>query len=291
MGHKISLFEKAPNLFYGASGNNQFRHHKGYHYPRSLQTINMIRNNGVRFEQDYGFCLRYIPYNYYGIAESSSIMDSGIYEKIFPELESITNIPSEFKHLSSIYKTKESLIYIDPIIKYFNRLLQDNIHYNSELKTSEYPNYDLILDCTNNSNHSLDLLQKKYKLYIMERIISKAPAFSLTVMDGDFFSVYPYSIDNHLYSLSHVKYSDLNLELSEKERLEYILESADYFIDSFSSKFRNIGNFIGLKNFNKQVKDASRLLEYTMKDNVLSFSISKILSIYEIEDKLMEILQ
>jgi hypothetical protein len=109
-------------------------------------------------------------------------------------------------------------------------------------------------------------------------------------MDGDFLSIYPYSIDHQLYSLSHVKYSDLSLELSEKERLKNILESADYFIDSFSSKFRNVGNFIGLKNFNKQVKDASRLLEYTMKDNVLSFSISKILSIYEIEDKLMEIL-
>ena len=36
---KIDLFEKKKNILLGVSGKNQFRWHKGYHYPRSQETI------------------------------------------------------------------------------------------------------------------------------------------------------------------------------------------------------------------------------------------------------------
>ena len=35
---KIDLFEKKDDLLKGTSGKNQFRLHKGYHYPRSKET-------------------------------------------------------------------------------------------------------------------------------------------------------------------------------------------------------------------------------------------------------------
>ena len=37
-GHSIDLFEKNGDIMTAASGINQFRLHRGYHYPRSKET-------------------------------------------------------------------------------------------------------------------------------------------------------------------------------------------------------------------------------------------------------------
>ena len=37
-GHTVHLFEKRPSLLREASGINQYRLHRGYHYPRSTDT-------------------------------------------------------------------------------------------------------------------------------------------------------------------------------------------------------------------------------------------------------------
>ena len=39
MGQKVDLFEKNKDIFMAASGINQYRIHRGYHYPRSLETV------------------------------------------------------------------------------------------------------------------------------------------------------------------------------------------------------------------------------------------------------------
>ena len=287
-GHEITIFEKESKIFTGSSGNNQFRHHKGYHYPRSFQTIEMIKNNSCRFEQDYGFCLQRIPENYYAISKNSSLIDSGIYEKIFPELVTTKETIFNFKNLSRIYKTNESLIATSCVVDFFTIHLKDNILYET-LPSQQYENYDLVIDCTNNNKNTLDLVKKEYKLYVLEANQSLKDLFSITIMDGDFCSIYPHETQGK-YTLSHVKYSDLSLDLSEKERMDLILESIGYFFDEFKTNFKVVDSFIGIKNFNKHVKDASRLLEHSLCNNVLSFSMTKILSIYEIEDLLEGIL-
>lgn len=38
-GFSVDLFEEKRDVFMSASGINQFRLHKGYHYPRSIETI------------------------------------------------------------------------------------------------------------------------------------------------------------------------------------------------------------------------------------------------------------
>jgi len=248
----------------------------------------MIRNNSYRFEQDYGFCLQRIPENYYAISKNSSLIDSGIYEKIFPELVPTKETIFSFKNLSRIYKTNESLIFTSYVIDFFTIHLKDNIIYKT-LPSQQYKNYDLVIDCTNNNKNTLDLIKKEYKLYVLEATHNLSDLFSITIMDGDFCSIYPHENQNK-YTLSHVKYSDLTLDLSEKERIDLILESICYFFDEFRTNFKVVDSFVGIKNFNKHIKDASRLLEYSLCNNVLSFSMTKILSIYEIEDLLKEML-
>ena len=37
-GHNVTLFEKYDNILKASSGINQYRLHRGYHYPRSKNT-------------------------------------------------------------------------------------------------------------------------------------------------------------------------------------------------------------------------------------------------------------
>lgn len=292
LGHRVTIFEKNNSIFYGASGNNQFRHHNGYHYPRSLQTIQMIRKNRERFEKDYGFCLNKIYNNYYGIAEQFSLIDDGVYETIFPELIPISNI-YPFANLKKIYKTNEQGINNKLIIQYFISQLKNNIIYNTILEKEKYNKYDLIIDCTNNDYNNLDLIKKSYLLYILKPSKQYTKnIFAITIMDGNFCSLYPYFTGNNeiLYTLSHVKYSDLSNEIDSKQRLENIKNSIRYFYPDFDRHFSIIDSLIGIKNFAPSTKDASRMLEYKLLNNHITLSITKILSIYEIEDKLVEIL-
>ena len=292
LGHNITIFEKSNSIFHGASSNNQFRHHNGYHYPRSLQTIKMIRQNRKRFEKDYSSCLNSIDNNYYGIAEQSSLIDEGIYEIIFPELIPVSDTICSFTNLKKIYKTNEKSINNKVVIEYFISHLQNNIIYETILEREKYKDYDLVIDCTNNDHNNLDLIKKSYLLYVLKPSEQYTKnIFAITVMDGNFCSLYPYFISNNeiLYTLSHVQYSDLSNEIDSKQRLEHTKNSIKYFYPDFDKHFTIIDSLTGIKNFTSQTKDASRMLEYSLSENCITVSITKILSIYEIEDKLMEI--
>ena len=48
--HKIDLFEKKKTILNGASKANQMRFHRGYHYPRSIKTLNEVKKfNKTKF--------------------------------------------------------------------------------------------------------------------------------------------------------------------------------------------------------------------------------------------------
>ena len=49
----VSLFERHAELLTEVSFNNQFRHHSGFHYPRSYDTIAEIRATRSEFEAEY----------------------------------------------------------------------------------------------------------------------------------------------------------------------------------------------------------------------------------------------
>ena len=48
--HNVELFEKNDDILKSASGSNQFRVHRGYHYPRSPETVTgIIKSESIRF--------------------------------------------------------------------------------------------------------------------------------------------------------------------------------------------------------------------------------------------------
>ncbi len=67
----VTLFEKNSQLLGGATQNNQWRHHKGFHYPISYHTQSEINDSIEIFESYYGDTILNVP-SYYCLSATSS---------------------------------------------------------------------------------------------------------------------------------------------------------------------------------------------------------------------------
>lgn len=67
----VTLFERHDRLLAEASRANQYRHHMGYHYPRSAETIREVRAARAGFDALYGEAVVETP-SYYAIARDGS---------------------------------------------------------------------------------------------------------------------------------------------------------------------------------------------------------------------------
>ena len=70
--HEVTLFEKKNDILQGASKVNQFRFHRGYHYPRSSKTIKEIKESYNEFIKFYGKNVFTPTKNYYAISKKGS---------------------------------------------------------------------------------------------------------------------------------------------------------------------------------------------------------------------------
>ncbi|MCR4334653.1 MAG: FAD-dependent oxidoreductase [Patescibacteria group bacterium] len=78
---KVTIFERHKDILTEASYANQYRHHQGYHYPRSPETIKQIKESTTDFEEMYGKAIVNIP-SYIAVAcEGSKITKEG-FEKM-----------------------------------------------------------------------------------------------------------------------------------------------------------------------------------------------------------------
>ena len=65
----VEIFEKENDILNSASKINQFRFHRGYHYPRSQKTIDQIKHSYKKFTKFYGKNVLKSTNNYYAISK------------------------------------------------------------------------------------------------------------------------------------------------------------------------------------------------------------------------------
>jgi hypothetical protein len=82
-GCEVQLFEKAPRLFDGASGKNQFRLHAGFHYPRSSVTRNQISEGLSEFRERMPQFIRSLDRCLYAVSTNQSLVDFGTFKEVF----------------------------------------------------------------------------------------------------------------------------------------------------------------------------------------------------------------
>ena len=202
-GLNVTLYDKNTDILQNASSINQYRIHRGYHYPRSKDTAISAKEGTLRFLQEYD-CLSKPSQHYYCIASNKSLIDAEQYKSFLNEvqLEYRAINPSEIntsgvdlavevdEQLFNPYKLKEICL---------NKISQSKVKtklgtvYTRKLNTQ----YDYVINCTYSAlNEVLDTKhQQDYQYEVCEKPVLKLPeqyrGKSIVIMDGPFTCIDP----------------------------------------------------------------------------------------------------
>lgn len=299
--HEVAIYDK-DGIFENTSYLNQNRLHLGYHYPRSFRTRSLCRETFGKFISEYAQVINCIHNNVYGIPNKGSIIDFETYRSIYTHerydfseenYDCITNVD----HTINV---GERHIDQDKAKSHFTRLL-GNIFTKAEVKDiRDYENsYDLIINCTNNFIRDLatpSVYELTVSLIYSRRCDNGFGA--LTLMDGPFFSIYPYKAN--LYTVTDVVYTPvlvsdnlneiLNFKITDLQcRKENIEKKIKGYYPDFNHDFEYEYFFTSIKS--KTINTvADRYPVIRQENNVINCFTGKIQGIYIIEDEIRRII-
>lgn len=234
----ILILEKESTMMSRASYVNQARVHMGYHYPRSVLTAYRSAVNFPRFVSEYSEAVVSDFDKYYAISKILSKINGRQFVEFSHKIGvNIEDAPKKISDLFStrlvdgVYKVTEYAfdshklrdmllhkITEKPGIKILSGEEADRIekHKNGVRVLTNRDDYiaDDVISCTYSQlnrlhrNSGIDLIPLKHE--IAEMCLVKLPesmkGFSVTVMDGPFFSIMPFPTRG-LHTLSHVRYT------------------------------------------------------------------------------------
>lgn len=302
-GHEITLVDRTNNFFSGASSKNQNRLHLGFHYPRALKTIEECLKGYPRFLKLYGEVTEDISNNIYFIIPQTSFVSFNNYINVYKD-QSYKLIHTCLLQIPVINTEPYGIIvnekYINPE-KSFNFFkdhliitpLYDCFSSIDQIQGQFESPFDLILNCTYNQLEPI--MYEDYELFLtLLYEIDTPEVFAYTFMDGPFFSIYPYKLEERLYTITHVKHcvlykghclleSDVSFLESIKERKNLIESEIMNYLPSWDKIVTYKGYYTSWKTKHNNISD-DRSLKFEKRDNILSFYGGKITGIFEAEN-------
>lgn len=271
--YKVTIFEEKKDILFSASGKNQFRCHRGYHYPRSQKTINECLESFDEFNKYLKDCF-IDSQNYYAVSKEKSLTSFNQYLKILNKNKLNYKLEKNelfnYKSIEGSILVDEKIINIKAVRKKMKSILKKldvKIANNSfiNLNNNFVKNYDVIILATydNNNNNLKEIQSKKENYYyqLVEKIIVQIPKkyqkFSAVVVDGPFMCIDPY-ISKNLSILGNVKKSVLCQTVDDVHdfKKEYNDLLSKYLVkDIKQSKFKDIINHLSLYfNYTSEIK-------------------------------------
>ena len=269
--HEIYIFEKNANLISESGNNNQYRLHQGFHYPRSKKTIQQTKEGYKKFFLEFKNFIYFPKNNFYCIHRDSKISfpnylnilkKNKLSYKIFDK----NKIPYIKKNqIDGAVNTKEGVILINKLNKKLIKEVKNKcfISTNSkilmidsnkgQIKTKyKTLTFDKIINTTY-TNPNLGLKKKKFNLkYELAAIIIPNTKIQnvpgITIMDGNFVSMYPRSKNN--FSLTSVKFTPIKKFKDLKKKDVYLNEINKKKIIFKKNIFNHVRKFINLKDIN-----------------------------------------
>ena len=261
--HNIVLYEKNEKIFQETSSKNQNRLHVGYHYARNSKTRNLCRNTFDRFISEYGFCVNDIKKNFYCVPNHYSLLDFDTYKKIFNEYQ-FTPTEHNFINTEGCILTNEKHIDFKKVYNFFeeeigNLVILEEIDNKKIKKLSN--KFDLVIDATNNFlGKTIENFFYELTITLIYKKIKNTDFDSLTFVDGNLFSIYPYTEDK--FTLTDVdltpikKFKKINIlknfikKIDKKfleTRIKLIESKVDLFIPNFKDYFEYESYFLSTK--------------------------------------------
>lgn len=295
--HDVLLVDKN-DIFTQSSYNNQNRLHLGFHYPRSKETIKECQRGYDLFMEKFPFLTEEIPHNYYFVANDSktnlqtfknTFTDFTTVDKNKVEPFQITNIENEALIVNERYINfeKARIFFTSLLSLSFEKI--PNFNTIKEIKEFLQRDFDLTINCTYNELEPIDY--DYYEIFLS--FIYKIPyetLFGYTVMDGNYFSLFPYKPKESLFSLTSVKngvaYKGVVIEDREisKEKEENIRKACEEEIKRYIPNFKGEYMYFTKSLKTKPLtKEDDRSLRYKIENILMTFYGGKITGIFEAE--------
>ena len=267
---KLIFMKKKKTILNGASKANQMRFHQGYHYPRSLETLNEVKKFNKSFIKFYGKDILGKTNNYYAVSKYNSKTN---FNKFIKFLNNNKLYYKKIKNKNFSNNVSEPILSKEKNLNYFiikKKILTKlkkskiNLILNKQIQKKDLVKYNkIIIACYDQNNIVLKnlgiKLKKKYKYELVEKIIIKLPKKfkkeSFMVLDGKFVSLDPYLGTNY-HLLSDVKFSKLE-----------VIKSYFPNFKSAKKKFINKGIIKNIKfsRFNKFINNSKNYLPFLEK--------------------------
>lgn len=247
---EFDMLDESNTFFAGSSSKNQNRlHYGGFHYCRSYSTRDECRKGYDVFMNMYPTFSEKIESFY--IVAAKSILDYKSYIAIFEhegseyEKKTVSDLRdrgidfnNSFVDGQEILLVKERWINFEKVKEHFeNRFGHHLLDYDKSLLHisedgeriyNDDITYDIVFDCTYGKlfpfqNSIFEVcLTLIYKRCDDSDIMSPA----VTIVDGEFFSLYPYKRSASLYTLTHVKYTPM-FQSSDMGKIKEFIGSID----------------------------------------------------------------
>ena len=229
-GYSVDLFEKNNDILKAASGINQFRSHKGYHYPRSVDTIKSCIYATPKFEEYYKDAIIKSFDHYYCIAKERSFTTKydfiAVCEKYGLNAVECDLDAVNYDTVDLSVKVNENIIDLKKLKEICNERLQKNkvnVFLNTEVSTEKLNDYDFVIVATyanqNKMIKELTGISMQYQYELCEKPVVKMPDnfkdISIVVMDGPFTCIDPFG-DTGLFLMGHVEHAIHKREVGEE---------------------------------------------------------------------------
>ncbi len=221
-GFQVDLFERNPDLLQSASGINQYRLHRGYHYLRSKETILVSKFQEPNFISTYPEAMMSEGVDhYYCIAREKTLTSPEQAKSIWKECglefeETQLNFVNNDKIALSV-KVNEKLFDPDKLRDLCRQKLQQygvNVLLNNEVRPEDVEEYDLVIIATYSGNNTLleqfPHAQREYQFELCEKVVLKLPEKfsnkSVVIMDGPFMCIDPFG-DTGYFVMGNVEHA------------------------------------------------------------------------------------
>ena len=214
-GFNVTLHEELDGLMKCASNINQYRLHKGYHYPRSKKTAKECVSGLKTFKRKYeNSVVDGDIEHYYAIAKRYSLTSSREYLKFLVDMNLEFGVVAPIKNTSLTLKVEEELFDSEKLrVQVTQKMRSAGVNVVLKHKTTkkdiEGNQFDFVVIATYSKLNSLLKSKRKYQFEVCEKPVVKLPDTyrnkSIVILDGPFMCLDPFKDEYHV--LGHVDHA------------------------------------------------------------------------------------
>ena len=212
-GFNVTLHEELDSIMKCASDINQYRLHRGYHYPRSKSTAQECLDGLKSFKRKYGDSVVNGNVNhFYAISSRDSMVSKEEYLKFLDEMGLEYNINEPFSGTDLTVEVGEELFDSEKLRVQVTQKMKGagaNVVLNKHTSEEDFDDYDYVVIATYAKINELLDEPIQYQYEVVEKPVVKLPEQyknkSVVVMDGPFMCLDPYKDGYHV--LGHVEHA------------------------------------------------------------------------------------